>query len=124
MLEVQVKFENNLYTEMMLETKRVPCLCRISDKFYIDFLESIPSVTGQVINWKLEDIDKRVPAAAGGKYLHHKYGLITLVHIRENIYVIETLEMFARGIGWVQIIDHREYAAIPKVEEPDWLKDL
>lgn len=124
MLEIEVDFPDNLYTTMMLETEKVPCLCKISKDFLIDFLESYPQVSGKVLNFNLRDIDLRTSAGAGGKYLHYKYGLITLSYKKDNIYIIDDLEMFARGSGWQKIIQNRNYADIPEVEEPDWLKNL
>ena len=35
MLEIEVNFPDNLYTTMMLETEKVPCLCKISKDFLI-----------------------------------------------------------------------------------------
>lgn len=124
MLKVQIDFEDNLYTQMLLESEKVPCLCKISDNFYIDFLESVPQVTGRVLNWRHVDIDLRVPAGAGGKYLHYKYGLITISDKQGNIYIIEELEMFVLGGGWISVIKGRDYTNVPEVEEPDWLKNL
>lgn len=124
MLEVEVDFPNNLYTQMILESEKVPCLCKISKGFFIDFLESYPQVTGKVLNWNFRDIDLRTPAGAGGEYLHYKYGLITISYKQDNVYIIDDLEMFSLGCGWGRIIENRNYADIPEVEEPDWLKNL
>ncbi|WP_151800064.1 hypothetical protein [Acinetobacter nosocomialis] len=124
MLEIEVNFPDNLYTQMIFESKKLPCLCKISKEFFIDFLVSHPQVSGKVLNWKFRDIDLRIPAGAGGEYLHYKYGLITISNKQDNIYIIDDLEMFALGFGWGKIIENRNYADVPKVEEPDWLKQL
>lgn len=124
MLEVEVDFPNNLYTQMILESEKVPCFCKISKDFLIDFLESYPQVTGKVLNWNFRDIELRTPAGAGGEYLHYKFGLITISYKQDNVYIIDDLEMFSLGWGWGKIIENRNYADIPEVEEPDWLKNL
>lgn len=37
MLQVHAKFEDDLHTENMLKTSQIPCLCKIAEKFEIDF---------------------------------------------------------------------------------------
>jgi hypothetical protein len=124
MLEIEIDFPNNLYTTMILESEKVPCLFKISQEFLIDFLVSYPQVSGKVLNFNLRDIDLRTPAGAGGEYLHYKYGLITISYKQDNIYIIDNLEVFSMGCGWQTVIENRNYADIPEVKEPDWLKNL
>ena len=89
MLQVQAKFEDDLHTENMLKTSQIPCLCKIAEKFEIDFLVAYPQVTGLVIGWDYKEIDLRVSAGAGGEYLHYKYGLITISKLEDDLYIIE-----------------------------------
>lgn len=124
MLIVKAAFADNLYTEMLLEVKDNPCLCKISNIFEIVFFESIPEVTGIVHNCNSVDIDNRVPAGAGGEYFHYKYGLITIAHQADDLYIIENLKMFVHGDGWVPVIENKEYVDIIEKEEPDWLKNI
>jgi len=125
MLKILAEFEDNLYTEKLLEVEKVPCLCRISKIFEIDFLVANPQSTGIVTNWNHKDIDLRIPAGAGGKYTHYSYGLITLLKEQTGIYIIKNLEMFDLWEnGWKQIIQDCEYTDVPEVEEPDWLREL
>lgn len=124
MLIVKAQFEDNLYTEMILETIDNPCLCKISDKFEIVFLESIPETIGIVEKWDLRDIDLRIPAGVGGEYNHLKYGLITIKHQKEDLYIIQNLKMFVRGQGWMTLIENTQYTEIMVQDEPEWLKNL
>ena len=124
MLSVKVQFENNLYTKMLLETRDNPCLCKIYENFEIIFFESIPEMTGIVNEWNIKDIDERVPAGVGGKYIHYKHGLITISHQTDDLYIIESLKMFVRGEGWINVIENKEYVDLIEEEEPDWLKNL
>ena len=88
MLQVQAKFEDDLHTENMLKTSQIPCLCKIAEKFEIDFLVAYPQVTGLVIGWDYKEIDLRVSAGAGGEYLHYKYGLITISKLEDDLHKI------------------------------------
>lgn len=124
MLIVKSPFADNLYTEMLLRVKDNPCLCKISDIFEIVFFETSPEVTGVVQNWNLVDLDRRVPAGAGGNYFHYKYGLITITHQENDLYVINSLKMFVHGDGWVPVIENKEYIDIVEEEEPGWLKNM
>ncbi|WP_212511120.1 hypothetical protein [Acinetobacter seifertii] len=125
MLEVIVNFEDNLYTKKILEVNDIPCVCKISSTFEIEFLEAVPQVTGKVLNWNHKDIDARVPAGAGGEYIHDKFGMISISKLDKNLYIIEKLSMFELWSGgWIKVIENREYVDIIAEEEPDWLKNL
>ncbi|MCG8284445.1 hypothetical protein ACG9XY_06835 [Acinetobacter seifertii] len=125
MLEVIVNFEDNLYTKKILEVNDIPCVCKISSTFEIEFLEAVPQVTGKVLNWTHKDIDARVPAGAGGEYIHDKFGMISISKLDNNLYIIEKLSMFELWSGgWIKVIENREYVDIIAEEEPDWLKNL
>ncbi|NUE94721.1 hypothetical protein, partial [Acinetobacter seifertii] len=87
MLEVIVNFEDNLYTKKILEVNDIPCVCKISSTFEIEFLEAVPQVTGKVLNWNHKDIDARVPAGAGGEYIHDKFGMISISKLDNNLYI-------------------------------------
>ena len=93
MLKVTVNFDDNLYTKKILEVNNVPCLCKISSTFEIDFLEAIPQVTGKVLNWNHKDIDARIPAGAGGDYTHYKFSMISISKMDKNLYIIASLEL-------------------------------
>ncbi len=124
MLELTASFSDNLYTEMILEADRMPCLCKISRIFEIEFLVANPQVIGVVEDWNHRDIDMRVPAGAGGKYTHYSYGLISISKKETDRYIIENLSIFVLGMGWIEVIESREYTNIIEVEEPDWLKNM
>lgn len=125
MLEVIVNFEDNLYTKKILEVNDIPYVCKISSTFEIEFLEAVPQVTGKVLNWNHKDIDARVPAGAGGEYIHDKFGMISISNLDNNLYIIEKLSMFELwNGGWIKVIENREYVDIIAEEEPDWLKNL
>ncbi|CAM9350901.1 hypothetical protein [Acinetobacter bereziniae] len=125
MLKVNVNFDDNLYTKKILEVNNVPCLCKISSTFEIDFLEAIPQVTGKVLNWNHKDIDARIPAGAGGDYTHYKFSMISISKMDKNLYIIEKLSMFDLWSGgWINIIENREYTELIEEGEPDWLKNL
>ncbi|MBZ6532280.1 hypothetical protein [Acinetobacter seifertii] len=125
MLEVIVNFEDNLYTKKILEVNDIPCVCKISSTFEIEFLEAVPQVTGKVLNWTHKDIDARVPAGTGGEYIHDKFGMISISKLDNNLYIIEKLCMFELWSGgWIKVIENREYVDIIAEEEPDWLKNL
>ncbi|HZF97642.1 MAG TPA: hypothetical protein VEY92_05265, partial [Pseudoxanthomonas sp.] len=47
-------------------------------------------------------IDERVPAAAGGEYIHHAFGMITIAKESPDIYSILALSMFNRAVGGAQ----------------------
>ena len=68
MLQVQVKFVDDLHTENMLKTAQIPCLCKIAKNFEIDFLVAYPQVTGIVTGWDYKELALRVGAGAGGEY--------------------------------------------------------
>lgn len=80
-------------------------------------------MTGIVNEWNIKDIDERVPAGVGGKYTHYKHGLITISHQIDDLYIIESLKMFVRGEGWINVIENKEYVDLIEEEEPDWLKN-
>jgi len=125
MLEVNVHFEDNLYTKKILEVNDIPCVCKISSTFEIEFLEAVPQVTGKVLNWTHKDIDARVPAGAGGDYTHYNFGIISISKLDNNLYIIEKLSMFDLWSGgWIKVIENREYVELIAEEEPDWLKNL
>ena len=49
MLKVTVNFDDNLYTKKILEVNNVPCLCKISSTFEIDFLNDNDAIE---VKWK------------------------------------------------------------------------
>jgi hypothetical protein len=124
MLQVQVKFVDDLHTENMLKTAQIPCLCKIAKNFEIVFLVAYPQVTGIVTGWDYKELALRVGAGAGGEYLHYNYGLLTISKLKDDSYIIENLSMFESGSGWLPVIENRQYSFVPEVEEPDWLKNM
>lgn len=49
MFILDLKLPNNLHSEMMLECENIPCLVRINSIFNIDFFETVPHISGQVL---------------------------------------------------------------------------
>ncbi|EOR07413.1 hypothetical protein MMP65_08595 [Acinetobacter sp. ANC 3926] len=110
MLNLNLDLPNNIYSEMILDCENIPCLVRISDTFMIDFFETVPNVSGQVLEWSWHDLNHRVPAGTGGEYLYYKRSLITLNQIAEKKFAIVALSMFVNGVGWCSVIENGEYA--------------
>lgn len=110
MLTLNLNLPDNIYSEMMLECRNIPCLVRINNIFNIDFFETEPNVTGQVLEWSWYDLNQRVPAGTGEEYLYYKRSLITLDRIDEKNFNIVELSMFVNGVGWCSVIENGEYA--------------
>lgn len=72
MFILDLKLPNNLHSEMMLECENIPCLVRINSIFNIDFFETVPHISGQVLEWSWSELNKRVPAGSGGEYMYYK----------------------------------------------------
>jgi hypothetical protein len=110
MLTLKLELPDNIYSTMMLECEDIPCLVKINNDFKIDFFETQPCVTGDVLDWSWYKLNQRIPAGAGGEYLYYKRSLITLKQITKHEFRIVRLSMFVNGIGWCLVIENSEYA--------------
>jgi len=110
MFILDLKLPNNLHSEMMLECENIPCLVRKNSIFNIDFFETVPHISGQVLEWSWSELNKRVPAGSGGEYMYYKRSLITLERIDKDHFKILDLSMFLNGIGWCKVIENSIYA--------------
>lgn len=100
-----VSFPNTLTSEALLQQKNIPCLSRIAEKFEVVFQSPFSDVVGCVSEWKMKEIDERVPANAGGKYTHYSSSLITLQAIDKDRYFIKDLSLFDTYVGWCSVVD-------------------
>lgn len=122
---LNIVFPNNLIVDAMLGYDNIPCLCKVGfGIFEIEFLDPLPVAVGSVHGWNGEDIDRRSPALAGGRYTHYCFGQIGLRKIHENEYQILNLKFFQCGLGWLGILSNSELCEEYQSEEPDWLKEL
>ncbi|ATZ64497.1 hypothetical protein KTJ16_20875 [Acinetobacter bereziniae] len=110
MLILNLELPDNIYSEMMLECSDIPCLVKIDSNFIIDFFETVPLVSGYVLEWSWYDLNERIPAGAGGDYLYYKRSLITLDQIDNKRFNIIGLSMFVNGVGWCKVIENGQYA--------------
>ncbi len=51
MLILKLELPSNLYSEMMLECENILCLVKIDNCFNIEFFETVPNVSGEVLEW-------------------------------------------------------------------------
>lgn len=112
-MKLKTEFPDNLNSEMLLSCKLIPCFCKISSVFEIEFNEIMQTnVTGLVEDWDIKEIDLRSPAGGGGKYIHYNYGLVTLNKIDRDIYNIVELRFFCSSVGWNSIVVNGMYGPI------------
>lgn len=123
---LNINFPDNLIVESLLSLGEIPCVCKIRGglSFEIEFLYPLPEAAGFVENWNVDDINKRAPAGAGGKYTHYCFGQIELKKIHENEYQVVNLKFFSEYRGWLGILSNSKLCEEYQSEEPDWLKEL
>ncbi len=85
---------------------------RIADEFEIDFVSPLPEAHGVVNNCDSTKINERAPAGAGGKYVHYRFGKLSLAQIEGDRYQVIGLSFFNRTVGWCPIIVDGEYGPI------------
>jgi len=109
-VRLEICFPKNMISEMLLENEKIPCICKISDKFEIYFSDTVPDVTGIVTDWDRKELELRAVAGAGGKYTHFSNSLITLNKIGDDSYNIIYLSIFYVNFGWCDVLIDGEYA--------------
>lgn len=83
-----------------------------AESFEVFFQSPLTPAAGVVCDLDITLIDERVPAAAGGEYIHHAFGMITIAKKSPGIYSILALSMFNRAVGWCPIIVDEEYCPV------------
>ncbi|WP_130732490.1 hypothetical protein [Komagataeibacter xylinus] len=109
-MKLKISFPENCISEIIIEQKFIPCLCKISHNFEIEFKVPLQPATGIVFEWDIGLIDERVPAGTGGQYLHYANGEISIVHISDDMYQILDLNMFYPSSGWRPVMKDGDYA--------------
>lgn len=110
---LNIKFPQNLITDSLVGQERIPCLCKVSDKFEILFQSPILVAEGIVTGWDRKKLEERALAGAGGAYTHCASGLITLKKIEPDKFNIYELSLFYADFGWCPVIAEGDYA-VPK----------
>ncbi len=108
-MRLKIEFPDNLITQKLLAQVRIPCRCLVEADFHVTVSETIPSVTGTIVDWDGEMLDLRVPRYVGGTVSHDAFGLISLRLVGANLYDVIELEMFNRTVGWCPVIADGEY---------------
>lgn len=119
-MELVIDFPDVLIVEDLLIQKNIPCTVRVPKNFEIVFPKHLgfwDDVIGIILDISVTKIEERVPPSAGGEYSYYRDGLISIKHIRSNVYHVEDLAMFDASLGWCQIIRDGEYA-----EQNDYMK--
>lgn len=109
-MKLRIDFPKNMITQELLGQVRIPCLCKVSDKFEIHFFNTIPESDGVVEDWDRRELELRAVAGAGGQYTHYAHGLITIKGAPDGAFRIVDLEMFYTTFGWCPVIIDGEYA--------------
>ncbi|WP_141261634.1 hypothetical protein [Komagataeibacter diospyri] len=112
-MKLRISFPDNFISEMTIDQKFVPCLCKISRDFEIEFRAPLQEVVGIVSEWDIELINERAPAGMGGKYTYYADGEISIERISDDMYRILDLKMFYPASGWRPVIKDGDYA-VPK----------
>ncbi len=106
-------FPDDLRTDILLESKLVPCICRISGEFEAEFLPPLfnESVFGFIQNWDVEKLHSRVVPCVGGNCYSINHAQITLSSFKKGIFQIEELIFFTPGeeFGWHPVILNGDY---------------
>ncbi|WP_313282757.1 hypothetical protein [Delftia tsuruhatensis] len=125
---LNIKFQDDFFSESIKKHKYIPCICKISGEiFTIEFVPPLRSAVGRVGDFYLNDINERYPAGGGGEYTHYCFGEISLDMISEDDYNISDLRLFSRLNGWVNILEDSRLSDIIRPEDryyPDWAREL
>lgn len=78
-------FEQDLISQRLLELRYLPCLCRVSETFEIEFFDPLPVVSGTVTEWDRTALEQRVIPGTGGEYSHYALSEISLAPLEENV---------------------------------------
>lgn len=109
-MKLKILFPDNLVSGLMTRQKFIPCLCKISYDFEIEFRDPLQEATGIVSGWDLESISERAPMLIGGDHTHYADGEISIMQVSENIYDILDLKMFYPDYGWCPVMENGHYA--------------
>ena len=89
---LNIRFPDNLDTEILLEKGDIPCVCRVSNIFEVEFIRPLNTIAlGTVDEWDLREIGYRVPGRGGGKYIYHNFAKISLNYISEGNMKLQVL---------------------------------
>jgi hypothetical protein len=108
-VELHISFPDNLTTEIMLNLKNIPCICRIGAEFEILFEDPLQVAHGIVTNWDRDKIDERAPAGTGGEYTHYCFGTVSLTKSGADTYDVADLAFFNIAVGWCRILKDGTY---------------
>ncbi|WP_082267107.1 hypothetical protein [Komagataeibacter europaeus] len=112
-MKLKIAFPDNILSKIIINQKFIPCLCKISRDFGLEFRDPLQEAVGIVLEWDYTLIEERAPALVGGEYSHYADGEISIMHVSEDIYDILDLKMFYPDYGWCPIIKDGDYA-VPK----------
>lgn len=99
-----------MITDELLGQVKIPCLCKVSDKFEVHFFDTVPESDGIVADWDRDELELRAVAGAGGEYTHYAFSLITIDRVSEGVYNVLDLEMFYTTFGWCPVLMGGRYA--------------
>ncbi|MCX5510491.1 hypothetical protein [Pseudomonas sp. BJa3] len=102
-------FEQDLISQRLLELRYLPCLCRVSETFKIEFFDPLPVVSGTVTEWDRTALEQRVIPGTGGEYSHYALSEISLASLEGDRYLIVDLKMFHRYFGWCEVLKDGAY---------------
>ena len=123
MMYLETEFPNDFRTTDLLESNLVPCICRISDKFKIEFSPPIfdESIFGEIKGWDQEKLDERVMAWVGGQYFSINHAQISVEKIKDSTYRVMDLLFFTPGFefGWHPVIASGDYGPVLSAYDDD-----
>nr|WP_279153147.1 hypothetical protein [Pseudomonas mosselii] len=106
---LSIRFEKDLISQRLLELRYLPCLCRVSETFEVEFFDPLPVASGTVTEWERAALEQRVIPGTGGEYSHYALSEISLALLEEDRYLIVDLKMFHRYFGWCEVIKDGAY---------------
>ena len=106
---LNIKFPDDLRSESLLKQQCIPCFCRVSNIFEIDFENVVTNkTTGTVEDWSNKELNDRAAAGGGGAYTYYCHGTITLKKLDQSQFEILDLNFFGRG--WHSIVHNGAYS--------------
>jgi len=109
---LQINFKENLSTDLLLKTVKIPCHCEVSKNFQVMFDRPVEKISGEMLNWDINKFRARAPALGGGAKEYNQPALITLRRKDLSTYYVVHLEFYVNVAGWCTIIEYGEYAVL------------
>ena len=116
MIIMNIEFPSLLIEQMFLESKLIPCICKISGEINIDFSPPISTSVfkGVINNVANDEIESRIIPCVGGQYYSINHSQITIEKVEEGSYQVLELKLFNLGpeFGWTTFITGGSYGPV------------